>query len=175
MEAGRINIDGLPHLLTPELGGQVGLYIDGGLTARSYWVPQLDKVGIKYNGGKVVLIRTGVKEAGADQYWGIIFHEYGHGAMDSINRNGSGEKENNAWVVELLAIQQYITDNPTFRESAKAFVKARRQLAQYSSFQSDYADWGAAAYQAITGETWDGNITNTPAKVTNRFLPRPNA
>jgi hypothetical protein len=132
--------------------GQPGLYLDGKLGTRVYWAPQLKQYNIEYQGGKIVLIKEIATERADDQYWGVIFHEFGHAGMDKIGRNGSAEAENNAWAVELMSLEEYIRDKPTLKEPAKQFVKARRAAKMYSAFKDDWRSQARAAYKAISGE-----------------------
>src|SRR5688572_14956689 len=83
------------------LGSQPGLYLDGKIGSRMMGKKVL---GEGFDNSKCVLIAEIANEEGVHQYWGVIFHEYGHATFDAGKANG----EPGAWTVELMALANYV-------------------------------------------------------------------
>jgi hypothetical protein len=147
-------IDDVPYVVIDGLGNQQGLYL-GGLSkaALIFWKGQFEKNKLTWpKDDKVVAINGQSKEKDDEVYFGVIFHEFGHAALDVLGKNGSAVKEQNACAVELMALAKFLEGNNDITGMAKAFAKARNAKKLYSNFTPDFADQAKAAYKKITGE-----------------------
>ena len=116
----RANIDGIPFRIVNERiktlqGTQCGLFLDNKIGSRG---PK-GQYGVTEE--KVVLLSDIPNEAGCDRYFGIIFHEFGHAAFDSINRNS----EHGAFTVELSCLVAAVLANVVPLVDAQDYVASR--------------------------------------------------
>jgi len=147
------DIDDLNYTFVDGLGGQVALYIDPAMKAAcTFWKNQFSKLNVTWPAGnKIVVMEDIGKEAADKWYCGVIFHEFGHGALTVLGKNGSAVKEKNACAVELMALAKYLEGKTDVTAAAKSFALARKEKKLYS-FTSDFEDKAKAAYQQITGQ-----------------------
>ena len=104
------DIDDVPWQLINGLNGQPGLYINfvkiNAFTKR-YWSENFSKVNATIPSVPTVLVDTGVPDRAGTLWMGVLFHEYGHAAMDKLSKNS----EPAAYTVELLSLYDHVQRN----------------------------------------------------------------
>jgi hypothetical protein len=145
------NIDDVGWMVIDGLGGQPGLYMNFATmksATKIFWSAQFTKVKQTAPSGPIVLIDTGVPNKDGTLWMGVLFHEYGHAAMDALGKNS----EPAAYTVELLALYDYVLAHGSAAAVVKTFVKARRAAKQYTGFLGGYENEAKKAYAVLAGE-----------------------
>jgi len=145
------DIDTVPWQLINGLNGQPGLYINfSNINAftRRYWSENFTKVHATMPAVPTVLVDTSIPDRGGTLWMGVLFHEYGHAAMDKLSRNS----EPAAYTVELLSLYDHVQRNGSAADKVRIFVKDRRKNKQYSGFLPGYEERAKSAYASLAGE-----------------------
>ena len=138
-------------MLINGLNGQPGLYINFAtikMVNKVFWSGQFDKMNLTMPTVPTVLVDTGVLDKDGTLWMGVLYHEYGHAAMDKLGKNS----EPAAYTVELLSLYDFVQKNPGSADAVKTFVKARRDAKQYTGFLGGYEVEAANAYTALAGQ-----------------------
>ena len=139
------DIDDVPSMRIDGLNGQAGLYINFA-TIKSvnkiFWSGQFTKMSKDMPTVPTVLVDTGAPDKGGTLWMGVLFHEYGHAAMDKLKKNS----EPAAYTVELLSLLDYVGKYGEAAEKVKIFVRDRRKQKQYTGFLPGYE---AAAQKGV--------------------------
>ncbi|MGH7101776.1 MAG: hypothetical protein ACREFJ_05215 [Acetobacteraceae bacterium] len=147
------DIDGVPWQLINGLNGQPGLYINFekiNKFTKGYWETNFTKVSATMPAVPTVLVDTGVPDRAGTLWMGVLFHEYGHAAMDKLGKNS----EPAAYTVELLSLYEHVKTNSSAADKVKIFVKDRRKNKQYSGFLAGYEEQAKSAYSALAGQAF---------------------
>lgn len=119
VEYGPANIDAIGYTIVAAIetigGAQSGLFLDNGIGSRQM------KAKYALAATKQVLLKDFAVEAGANVYFGLVFHEFGHAAFDSISRNS----EDGAYSVELTCMVAAVLQGLITLTAAQDYVDAR--------------------------------------------------
>ncbi|MBN8888844.1 MAG: hypothetical protein ABS99_08110 [Acetobacteraceae bacterium SCN 69-10] len=147
------NIDDVGWMSINGLNGQPGLYINfasAKMVVKIFWSGQFSKMNATMPTVPIVLVDPGAPDKDGTLWMGVLFHEYGHAAMDKLGKNS----EPAAYTVELLSLWDHVQKNPGDAEIVKTFVKARRAAKQYSGFLAGYEVEAKGAYASLAGEAF---------------------
>ena len=122
----QVDISGIKYTVVPSIeipghGKQPGLFLDNKIASR------MVKAKYTLSDDKQVLLSAISNETGFMQYFGIVFHEFGHSTFDQLGKN----TEDGAFTVELTALVAYVLENPDKLDVVQNYVEARNQSGMF--------------------------------------------